>query len=107
MSRLDGARAGMIVVRDLPTIRKLSRELASVVTVPVLVTADPSIRKQRLLADGLDEHEIDVRLARERESDAAGTSDGGTYRWRLTNDGPLEEFQREISRMIDSGVTSS
>lgn len=107
VSRLDGALAGMIVVRDVPTIRKLSHELTPVVTVPVLVMADPSIRKQRLLADGLDEPEIDRRLARERDSDAADTSDGGTYRWRLTNDGPLEEFHREISRMIASGLASS
>ena len=105
MDRLDGARAGLIVVRDVPTIRKLSLELSPVVAIPVLVTADPAIRKRRLLAEGLDESEVDLRLAREREADEVAPDDG-IYRWRLTNEGSPEAFHREISRMIASTVDS-
>ena len=68
--RLDGARVGLIVVRDPRTIRELATSVPSIDIVAVLVTANTSTRRQRLIGAGLE------------------------------NESSTEEFHRIISEMI-------
>ena len=84
--RLDGARVGLIVVRDPRTIRELATSVPGIDIVAVLVTANTSTRRQRLIGAGLDEREIARRLAREEDA--------------TRDESSTEEFHRIISEMI-------
>lgn len=101
--RLDGARLGVVVIRDTRTIRDLATGFPGGDVVVVLVTASPSTRRERLIAEGLSEREISRRLVRDDEPAADDRSDSGLYHWRLENDSSPEEYHRKISEMIAGG----
>jgi ribose 1,5-bisphosphokinase PhnN len=102
--RLDGARLGVIVVRNSRTIRELAMDLSGCDVVAVLVTASPSTRRKRLIAEGLDATEISRRLAQDRDPAGNDRPDTGLYQWHLENESSPEDFHRKISQMI-AGVS--
>lgn len=98
--RLDGARMGLIVVRCPRTIREMVASFSGVDIVSVLVTADPSIRRQRLVASGLDESDVSRRLAREVDLAADDRPSTDLCQWHLENESSPEAYHRSISKMI-------
>lgn len=105
IDRLDGARVGVIVVRNTRTIRELATSLPGCDVVAVLVTASPSTRRERLIAEGLEEREILRRLAQDEDPAGDDPSDTDLYQWRLENDSSPEDFHRAISKMIATAST--
>ena len=100
MSRLDGARVGLVVVRDTATLRELATNLPGVDVVPVYVMADASTRRRRLIAAGLDDSDVSCRLDRDEDPARHYQSCADLYRSCLENESSLEEFHRRISVMI-------
>jgi guanylate kinase len=99
-SRLDGARVGLVVVRDTRVIRQLAAKLPGVEIVPVFVLASESTRQQRLLATGLDDSEVARRLGRDGDPARHYRSSAVLYQWCLDNDSSPEEFHRRIRTLI-------
>jgi len=99
-NRLDGARIGLVVVRDTETIRELVASLPGVDIVPVFVTAGASTRRRRLVATGLDDSEIARRLDRDEDPARHYQSCVDLYRSWIENESSPEEFHLKISDMI-------
>ena len=100
MSRLDGARVGLVVVRDTRAINELAANLPGVEIVPVFILASASTRRQRLLATGLDDCEVARRLERDGDPARHYRSNAVLYRSCVDNDSSPEEFHRRIRAMI-------
>jgi ribose 1,5-bisphosphokinase PhnN len=94
--RLSDGGVGLLVVRDAATIRRLARELTDVRVSPVFVDADATVRRRRLLEDGMPPEDVDHRLAIDRPA-----GHGGLYRCRIVNDGPLQDFREKIAGLIE------
>ena len=98
--RLDGARIGLIVVRNARTIHELVAGFTGGDVITVLVTASPSTRRRRLLAEGLGEREISRRLAQDEDPAVDDRPDSALYQWRLENESSPEDYHRKISEMV-------
>jgi ribose 1,5-bisphosphokinase PhnN len=99
-ARLDGARVGLVVVRDPRTIRELIAGLAGIEVVPIYVTSETEARRRRMLTLGLEPSEVARRLGRDEDPGDHYRSHVDLYEVCLENDSTLEVYQRRISDLI-------
>ena len=98
---LSEARAGMIVIRDVPTGRDVITRLPTVKVVPVFILASEAARRGRLERSGFDGGEVRIRLEADSNLLAHYDDHDDYYRELLENNGTVTAYELTIKALFD------